>query len=56
MRLSVDHQVQGFHKDIESVTDMKATVVSLIDENVEEVVIKKRAVKDNSPKVIGFSN
>lgn len=50
MRLSVDQEVQGFNKDIEDVFDMKAAVVSLIDENVTEVVIKKRAVKDNSPK------
>ena len=57
MKLSVDEEVQGFNREIESVIDMKAAVATLIDEDVIEVSIKKkRAVKDNSPKVIGFSN
>lgn len=50
MKLSVDEGVQGFNREIASAVDMKAAVDTLIDENVIEVTVKKRAVKDNSPK------
>lgn len=50
MVLHVDEEVQGYNREIENVTDMKAAVVTLIDENVLEVAIKKRAVKDNSQR------
>ncbi|MGN1158224.1 MAG: hypothetical protein ACI4TK_18795 [Agathobacter sp.] len=50
MRLHVDEEVQGFNKEFENANDMKAAVATLIDENVIEVSIKKRAVKDNSHK------
>ena len=50
MRLSLDEEVQGLNREVKDVLDMKAAVVSLIDENVTEVIVKKRAVKDNSPK------
>lgn len=50
MVLHVDGEVQGFIKEITNVNDMRAAVVTLIDENVTEVSIKKRAVKGSSPK------
>ena len=50
MVLHVDEEVQGFNKEIENANDMRAAVATLIDENVIEVSIKKRAVIDNSPK------
>lgn len=50
MVLHVDEEVQGFNKEITNANDMRAAVVTLIDENVTEVSIKKRAVKDNSLK------
>lgn len=57
MKLSVDEEVQGFNRDIESAADMRAAVVSLIDENVLEVSIrKKRAVGDNSLSVEGSTD
>lgn len=48
MILHVDEEVQGFNKEITNANDMRAAVVTLIDENVTEVSIKKRAVIDNS--------
>ena len=48
MVLHVDEEVQGFNKEITNANDMRAAVVTLIDENVTEVSIKKRAVIDNS--------
>lgn len=49
MVLHVDKEVQGYNREIEDVTDMKVAVVSLIDENVIEVTVKKRATKCSSP-------
>ena len=50
MILRVDEEVQGINKEITSVSEMKAAVVTLIDEDVIEVSIKKRAAIDNSPE------
>jgi len=55
MILHVDEEVHGFNKEIENASDMRTAVATLIDENVIEVSIKKRAAKDNS-LTVGFSN
>ena len=50
MVLHVDEEVQGFNKEITNANDMRAEVVTLIDENVTEVSIKKRATRSSSQK------
>ena len=50
MVLHVDEEVQGFNKEITNANDMRAAVVTLIDENVIEVSIKKRAASTCSIK------
>lgn len=56
MRLHIDEEVQGSNEEFTTPEEMKKRLETLIDENVIEVTVKKRAVKDNSPKAIGFSN
>lgn len=53
MRLNVDEEVQGSNEELNSPEEMKKRLETLIDENVIEVTVKKRAVKDNSPCVNG---
>lgn len=53
MRLHIDEEVQGRNEEFTTPEEMKKRLETLIDENVTEVTIKKRAVKDNSPCVNG---
>ena len=48
MRLHIDEEVQGSNEEINSPEEMKKRLETLIDEDVLEVSIKKRAAKDNS--------
>ena len=48
MQLYVDEEVQGNREEISTPEEMKRKSEALIDENVIEVTVKKRAVKDNS--------
>ena len=50
MILHVDEEVQGRKEEFTTPGEMKKRLEILIDENVIEVSIKKRAVRDNSPK------
>ena len=50
MKLHLNAETYGFHKDIESMDEMKKEVMDLIDEDIIEISIKKRAVKDNSQR------
>ena len=52
MKLKVDAETHGYNKEYEKVEELIKTVVIELDENVVEVSIKKRAVKDNSPSVV----
>lgn len=45
----IDAETHGSNEECSSVEDLIKTVVKEMDENVIEVSIKKRAVKDNSP-------
>lgn len=51
MLLIVDEEVQGYREDIESPEEVKGMLECLIDENIIEISIKKRAAKDNSLKL-----
>ena len=53
MQLYVDEKVQGNREEISTPKEIKRKSEALIDENVIEVTVKKRAVKDNSPCVGG---
>lgn len=46
--LIVDEEVQGSKEEFCSVDKLKREVVKYIDESVEEITIKKRAVYNNS--------
>ena len=51
MRLSLDEEVQGLNREIKDVLDMKAAVVSLIDENVtDELVGEILAINSNNER------
>lgn len=54
MQLYVDEEVQGNREEISTPEEMKRKLEALIDENVIEVTVKKRAVKDNSPRMCTF--
>lgn len=47
--LRLDAETHGYNKEYEKEVELIKAVVEEIDENVIEVSIKKRAVKDNSP-------
>lgn len=51
MNLIVDAETYGCRKEYDKEAELIKAVVSELDENVIEVSIKKRAVKDNSPSV-----
>lgn len=48
MILIVDEEAQGSKEEFCSVDKLKREVVKYIDESVEEITIKKRAVYNNS--------
>lgn len=50
MVLFVDEEVQGFQKNFEQSEELKEEVLKVLDERVESVTIKKRAVINNSPR------
>ena len=54
MRLHIDEEVQGSNEEFNTPEEMKKRLETLIDENVIEVTVKKRAVKDNSPRMCAF--
>ena len=47
--LRVDAETHGYNKEYEKTDELLKAVLEELDENVIEVSIKKRAVKDNSP-------
>ena len=51
MFLRLDAETHGYNKEYSKVEELQKAVVGELDENVIEVSIKKRAVKDNSPSV-----
>lgn len=51
MVLIVDEKVQGFRENFEKVDELREAVMKSLDENVETVTIKKRAIRDSSQKV-----
>ena len=55
MILHKDEEVQGSNEEFATPEEMKKKLETLIDENVIEVTVKKRAAKDNSLCVAGSS-
>ena len=51
MILRLDAETHGYNKEYENVEELQNAITEELDENVMEVSIKKRAVKDNSPSV-----
>lgn len=50
--LRVDAETHGYNKEYEKTDELIKVVLEELDENVIEVSIKKRAVKDNSPSIV----
>lgn len=48
--LRLDAETHGYNKEYESIEELKKAITEELDENVFEVSIKKRAVKDNSQR------
>lgn len=46
--LFINEEVQGSRKDYETSEELKEAVLDVLDENVFEVLVKKRVAKDNS--------
>ena len=46
--LRLDAETHGYNKEYESIEELNKAIAEELDENVFEVLIKKRAVKDNS--------
>ena len=51
MILRLDAETHGYNKEYEKEVELIKAVVEELDENVIEISIKKRAVRDNSPSV-----
>lgn len=49
MILRIDAETHGYNKEYENAENLTKAVIEELDDNVIEVSIKKRAVKDNSP-------
>ena len=49
MILRMDAETHGYNKEVSNVKELQEAIAAELDENVLEVSIKKRAVKDNSP-------
>ena len=47
----VDEEIMGNRIECHSVEEVNKELTDILDENVYEISIKKRAVKDNSPCV-----
>ena len=47
----IDAETHGYNKEVSSVKELQEAIAAELDENVLEISIKKRAVKDNSPSV-----
>lgn len=49
--LTVDEQTKGFRKTYQTVEELKKAALNFVDENVTEIIIKKRAAeRDPSQK------
>lgn len=53
--IHMDAETHGYNKEVSSVKELQETIAAELDENVLEVSIKKRAVKDNVKVTCGNS-
>lgn len=47
--LRLDAETHGYNKEFTNKEELQNTIAAELDENVYEISIKKRAVRDNSP-------